>query len=396
MITPKEIRQKAEKKYLAVLRGMIEGIPFEKLVIRCDKSYAKSSLADFEQELLLIRSQSKEKKGYGYSLEFQTVKTKYLGMQDIPTQLFFETETDFLRYLGKEKEAKEFQTDSSGILTAFPELTEWLAKNPVKVIQHHKDWPGLLRVCQYFTENPRPHLYVRELPIPVHTKFIETHKGIIRSLLDILIPEDLQPEEKDFEKRFNLRYGEPLVRFKVLDSSISTQFFSGVDDLAIPVSQFEQLELPIEKVIVVENKTSLYTTLTLPNMEKTIAIFGRGYAVQNLKEVKWFNSSVLLYWGDIDAQGFEILSQFRGYFPHCQSILMDSHTFDQFFEEDSGTPSAVGSQLELTEGERRLYEILVKNNWRLEQEKLPHSYVNHFFNDNHGPSTTPSPHTSSP
>lgn len=376
MITPKEIRKKAEKKYVAVLRNLIEEIPFEKLVVRCDKSYAKASLPDFEKELLLIRSQSKEKRGYGYSLEFQTVKTKYLGLQDIPTQLFFETETDFFRYLGKEKEAKEFQTDSSGILAAFPELTEWMAKNPAKVIQHHKDWPGLLRVCQYFTENPRPHLYVRELPIPVHTKFIETHKGIIRSLLDILIPTDLQPEEKDFEKRFNLRYGEPLVRFKVLDSSISTQFFSGVDDLAIPVSQFEQLELPIEKVIVVENKTSLYTTLTLPNMEKTIAVFGKGFAVHELKRVKWFHSLELLYWGDIDAQGFEILSQFRGYFPHCQSILMDQTTFDHFFENDPGTPTQVTAELVLTHEEQQLYEVVKKNNCRLEQEKIPLDYAN--------------------
>ena len=81
-------------------------------------------------------------------------------------------------------------------------------------------------------------------------------------------------------------------------------FFYGLDDLSIPLSQFEKLNLPLQKVIIVENKTSLYTTLTLPNMKNTLAIFGSGYAVLNLKNVKWFQQLELLYWGDIDAQGF--------------------------------------------------------------------------------------------
>lgn len=40
----------------------------------------------------------------------------------------------------------------------------------------------------------------------------------------------------------------------------------------------------------------------------------------------------LYYWGDLDAQGFEILSQFRGYFPQAQSLLMDSETFNRFLK----------------------------------------------------------------
>jgi hypothetical protein len=247
------------------------------------------------------------------------------------------------------------------------------------VIQNEKKWDDILKVCLYFKNNPVPSLYVRELPVKVHTKFIEDNKGVIKELLDIVISDYTQKDKKQFEKRFNLKYAEPQIRFKILDKEISQRFFSGLDDIAIPISQFENLQLPIEKIIVFENKTNFYTALTLPKMRKTIALFGSGFSVSNLKNVKWFKSKKLFYWGDLDAQGFEILSQFRGYFPSVKSIFMDEKTFEKFFEKDYGTISKVTTQLNLTEKEQEVYDILKENNWRLEQEKIPLDYVNSYF-----------------
>ena len=68
MISPNEIKAKAGRKYLSFLQSMIEEKPFTRLVIRGDKSYTKSSLPDFEREILLIISQSKERKGFGYTI----------------------------------------------------------------------------------------------------------------------------------------------------------------------------------------------------------------------------------------------------------------------------------------------------------------------------------------
>lgn len=379
MITPQEIKKKAERKYESFLQSIIEGKPFEKLVIRGDKKYSKSSLSEFNNEIQLIDSQSKKKKGFGYSLEWKQVKTKYLGKQDLPTSIFFESEIDFLRFLGKEKEVKVFNESVNKILESFPELREWIIKNPRKIIQNQARWEDVLKVCKYFQQNPKPNLYIRELPIKVHTKFLERNQGVIRELLDILISEHIKINEKLFEKRFNLKYAEPQIRFKVLDKEIAQKFFSGIDDLAISVSRFETLVLPLRKVLVVENKTTLYTTLTLPKMNDTIAIFGSGYSVHNLNNVEWLNGVDLLYWGDIDIQGFEILSQFRSYFPHSKSVLMDEQTFDKFFEDDKGTISNISTKLNLTIEEQELYDKLKKNNWRLEQEKIPFDYVNGYI-----------------
>jgi hypothetical protein len=376
MISPEEIKVKAGKKYFSFLQSWMEGKPFEKLVIRGDKTYAKASLSEFEKEILLLISQSRIKKGYGYTLAFQQVKTKYLGTQDLPTTIYFDTEQDLLKYLSKEKEVILFKENQEKIISTFPILKEWTIQNPSKIIQHPAEWDNLLKVCQYFKQTPVPNLYLRELPVRVHTKFIERNQSILGELLDNLIPEYVNHQEKTFEKRFNLKTSEKLVRFKILDNEISRVFFSGIDDIAIPVSQFEKLNLPVKKVIIVENKTTLYTTLTLPKMDKAIAIFGSGYSVSHLKQALWLKDIELLYWGDIDVQGFEILSQFRGYFPQTKSILMDKATFDIYFEDDIGTPSHISIKLNLTAAEQELYSLLKANQWRLEQEKIPLGYVN--------------------
>ena len=379
MITPIEIKEKAERKYISsFLPSLIKNTPFEEIIIRGDKSYSKS-LTEFEKEIQKINSQSKDKTGFGYTVSYQQVKTKLLGRQDLPILISFKSENDLLKFLGKENEVKLFKKNVELIINAFPILRDWIISEPKNVIKYQNKWDDILKVCNYFKINPKPNLYIRELPIKVHTKFIENNKGIIKDILNLLIPEHINDEEKEFEKRFNLKFSEPQIRFKILDKAIAENFFSGVDDLSVTVSQFENLNLPIKKVLVVENKTTLYTTLTLPKMKDSIAIFGSGYSVCNLQNTQWFNKIDLFYWGDIDVQGFEILSQFRGYFPHAKSVLMDSETFEIFFENDIGTETKVSILLNLSDNEQGLYSILKTNNWRLEQEKISFDYVTRFF-----------------
>lgn len=58
---------------------------------------------------------------------------------------------------------------------------------------------------------------------------------------------------------------------------------------------------------------------------------------------------------------------------------MDQQTFNTFFEDDLGTPSDISTSLNLTTVEQKLYDLLKKNNSRLEQEKIPFGYVNKYF-----------------
>lgn len=369
MITPIEIKKKAANKYKAYLQSIVEGESFNPIVIVGDKKPNEDTVK-FEYELTELISCSKEKKGYGYTIEYQTIKTKRHGIQDIPTSISFQTEYDYLKYINEEKDTAKFKKDISSILSSFPELKEWIYKYPIKVIEN--DWESLLKVCKYFKAIPQPHLYIRELPIQVHTKFIENNSGIIRELLDIIIADYVNIEERKFEARYNLKYDEPLVRFRLLDEAISQQLFGGIDDISLPISEFQHLSLPIHTVYVVENKINM---LTFPVKRNSIVIWGHGFGVDIMKNVDWLKTKKIYYWGDLDTQGFQILSEFRTHFKQVQSFLMDRFTFDKYFEGDKGTITIVEKDLCLTAEEKDMFEYLKAKNLRLEQEKIPFGYI---------------------
>jgi len=118
------------------------------------------------------------------------------------------------------------------------------------------------------------------------------------------------------------------------------------------------------------------TALSFPAIKNAIVIFAKGYGVGVFKDVKWLNDKEIYYWGDIDMDGFAILSQARGYFPQIQSLFMDINTLEEFI--DLGVKSSNKSYkklLHLTEDEELLYERLFSDyygeNFRLEQERLP-------------------------
>ena len=86
MITPSEIKQKAENKYIAYLQSIVEGIPFNPIIIAGNKR-PDDNTVKLEAELTELINHSKEKKGFGYSIEYSTVKTKLHGVQDLPSSI---------------------------------------------------------------------------------------------------------------------------------------------------------------------------------------------------------------------------------------------------------------------------------------------------------------------
>jgi hypothetical protein len=200
-------------------------------------------------------------------------------------------------------------------------------------------------------------------------------------LLDILIVDYINKEENSFEKRFNLKYREELIRIRVLDELIAKQLFYGINDLSIPQSQFLSLNFPCKRVYVFENHTNfsnIINFLTLPYLTDSIAIFGKGFQIGLLKDAQWLSNKQIIYWGDIDAHGFQILSQIREYFPQTKSCMMDFETFNRYNDLTiTGIDTTVKKLDNLTIDEQKLFTFLLelKEKNRLEQEKIPHSYV---------------------
>lgn len=95
------------------------------------------------------------------------------------------------------------------------------SQSSIKVIESAGKWEYLLKVCHYFIANSAPDMYIREFSIKVHTKFIEENIPILTSLLDFLIGYYGNTNEKDFRKRFNLKYDQPLLRIRILDDELA-------------------------------------------------------------------------------------------------------------------------------------------------------------------------------
>ena len=383
MIGPQEIRKQAERWYREYLRSTATGEQFFPKDVRFGKIKAADTLSEYRrirEELAELVNGSREGLGYGYSIEFVVRKDRKTGEQRFPQRISFLNEGDYLRFLGKEKEARAFKRDAQVIITTLPRLSDWVLADPLTVVKYGGSWSSLLAVCRYFVAHPSPGLYIRELPLEFPTKFVEEHKTVLRSLLDQLIPERIDNDEAEFEKRFHLKYDEPLIRLMVLDEELSRQRFGGLRDLSIPQSAFNSLHPDCTTVLILENKTSfsnIYNFLTLPEMNKSIAVFGKGFQLNLLKNAHWLADKRILYWGDIDCHGFQILSQLRSYFPQTRSLMMDRETFETFRNYGvAGAETAVKHLPHLAPEEELFAHLLrLRDKNRLEQEKIPHQYA---------------------
>jgi hypothetical protein len=382
VISPSQIHQKLVRLYPSFLNSIVIGenfFPIEFAVGSIPKDYLELSAA-----VNLLIDKSKQQLGYGYALELETRRMQKHGSQSLPTIISVDTERDYLKLIKKEKEISQFRLDTGLIRSKVPELERWIQNYPLKVIEYSDRWDDLLRVCQYFQHHPQPNLYIRELPIQVHTKFIEQHRKIIRSLLEAILPgEHLRSIDGEkqhiFEKRFYLKYCEPLIRFRLLDRTLKAKYGFPATDFSLLVSEFNRLTLAGHYCLITENMMNF---LTLPDLENSLAIFGSGYAIQSLKYTSWLTYCPILYWGDLDADGFKILSQLRSYFPQVISVMMDLGTFEAFKVFSVTAPSASLEKLpHLTYEEENLYSYLVLHQKRLEQERISQDYVDRIFNN---------------
>jgi hypothetical protein len=384
MIQPGDIKKEALRWYFDFLVSSMEEIPFFPKEVRFGKIKPSETLQNFSKinkDIEKLQDQSKNKIGYGYQIEFVKRKDHKIGEQLFPGRIYFETQADYLKFIDMENEFENFFRISHKIIAEIPKLKTWIIKYPQKVVENLTKWDDLLKVCKFFIQNPKPHIYMREIPLDISTKFIEENQATIRILLDILIEEYCNKNENEFEKRFNLKYNERLIRIRILDNQLSQKFFLGIDDLSVPHSQLVSLNFPCKNVFILENHTNfsnIFNFLTLPYLEESIAIFGKGFQIGLLKDVEWLSDKKIIYWGDIDVHGFQILSQIRGYFPNTCSCMMDLETFNEFRNlAVTGAETTLTSLAFLKPEEHQLFVNLLemKENNRLEQEKIPHSYA---------------------
>lgn len=382
-----EIKRSAFNKYKELLQEQAS------IVLLSSKSYFfpwrfKENMKksdSFDDAINLYKqlySSSKEKIGYGYEIKTREVNTRLYGKQTVIEGVSITTLEDYLRFIGKVTEFNEFSiglktlkdyfTDNSYSLET---LYKWVVSH-LDFLQEKKDgnyYSSLFLAFDWLVKHPDSGLYIREIPIEVHTKFIEENARIIASLymrikcFEIMLP---------FEDIFGLKKKESLIRFRCKEIR---------NEMALPVSSFISLDTDedissIDKVYIVENEI---VYLTFPLYEGSLCIFGSGFKVVTLSPCSWLKKKKLYYFGDLDEHGFEMLGMFRSFFTHTKSFLMDKKTYlDHFQYAVGGNAASKSYESYLTAEEKEVLEMLRSNpkKNRLEQERISVRYIEQELN----------------
>ena len=220
MITPQDIKKQSLSWWKELLLSITTGESFfPKEISRIGKITAKDILLKLTEYKASIAELQKGASLWGYTVEMTEKSFEKIGIQNIPTCIQIPSLEIYLHITRKRNELDIFIRNWQLITNEMPQLIEWSQRNPLRLISHDT-WRDTIKVCKYFTEHPRPHLYIRELPIEVHTKYIEENKDLLKSLLDELLPAStITLNEKTFEKRYGLKCAEPLIRIRFLDST---------------------------------------------------------------------------------------------------------------------------------------------------------------------------------
>ncbi len=299
-----------------------------------------------------------------------------LGTQRLPETLTLDEPEAVAAFIGQAEEWQRARRRYLGILEVWPALAAVLPRH----LEVLAGWPDreleqLAELLRWLLEHPRSELYIRQLPVAgIDTKWLEGRQKVVKDWLGAIAGEG---STDDLYALTGLRRLPVMLRMRVLDPGLRHRI-GGLGDIQAPVAELAALELPIERVLIVEN---LQTGLALEDMSGTVAFMGQGYAVEPFGEIPWLGALPCYYWGDLDTHGLAILDGLRQYLPWARSLLMDEATLLAYRELWSHEASpAYGRELpRLDPAESALYQALCDGRWgpgvRLEQERIPWGYV---------------------
>ncbi len=377
MITPDDITAKAHRLFPKVIKAWLDGEELFPHVLRSSKTLGDDIVANISA-VQALREGSKQHVGYGYTVEWVERRLQSSGRNEVPQRILFETRDDLLQLTGKGDEFAAFQTAVTEIRQRLPQLESWLRTHSKQLIAAADAVPDLVAVTEWFRQNPQPNCYARELPLPVHGKFIEQNRTLLRQWFDVegvLPPHAIRSEESNFYRRYRLRDWEPLITLRCLDAATQQKFRLPCSEAAIPVDYFNSVSLDCVRVFVVENLTNLRT---FPKVKSSIVLFGMGNAAVNLRALEQLPQSDVVYWGDLDVFGLRILSQFRQLVSAARSMFMDIQTCREFaylLQTPRKEYTDVTMPALLTPHEQAAFVECNVTKLQLEQERIPHEAV---------------------
>jgi hypothetical protein len=376
MITSPELKAKAASRYESTLKKVLLGEGPFPIRIPYKRPRNSGDPADIIRLKEMLRSQSKEKVGFGPTIMFDETSTRRFGSGAIPGAITFESLEDLTHYIGKTSEAERILEHASIVTEAFPSTRAWTATR-LRLLSENDatTWRGIVKVVAFFIQNPKPWVYPRELPLGLHTKFLEQNFKPVTEILAQVAPAAINETYSNWQDRLGLRSSSELIEGRFLDQMLAPHL---PQHMLAPVKEWNRCAFTAPNwVLITENRTNL---LTLPSLPGCLALLGKGYAVTRLAQIEKLRATGIYYWGDIDQHGFEILASIRSHLPDTLSCLMNEDTLarcsDQVtIEGVDPTLSADFVTAHLTSEELALWRKCADGHLRLEQERIPSEVV---------------------
>jgi hypothetical protein len=229
------------------------------------------------------------------------------------------------------------------------------------------DFALLCDAASWFRDNDATGLTPRQVPVPgMHAKWLNTRQHLVAALAGL----DTLPLAPAHPPRVHLTYLDP-----------EHHSANGRRHDCVSLGDHVQLPYTPQVVIISENKD---TAVAFPAVTDGVCVEGGGFGGTAAATLPWLvEAPLLVYWGDIDAAGFEILDGFRADGVPAVSMLMDLVTFERYERfgtslDRRGTPLGPGVRRDLpllAAAERAMYHALTDPAWtrhrRIEQERIP-------------------------
>ncbi|WP_051714072.1 Wadjet anti-phage system protein JetD domain-containing protein [Nocardia rhamnosiphila] len=240
------------------------------------------------------------------------------------------------------------------------------------------DTTVLLAAVRWLHEHPDVSAWTaRQLPVAgMHSKWLETHDGLLRAVAGRDVRAELRPRPA-------------VVHLTYVDPDYAASGRRRHD--AWTTGDVHELAYQPRNVLIVENRDC---RLWFPPARNTIVVEGNGKAAASLvANITWIRlAEHVIYWGDIDADGYAILDRLRAEMStptpnglpakSVQSILMDAtdlhnHAHHGVNHDKTGRPIQPSSTdfAHLTPGEAAAYDAIATAGpalfRRIEQERIP-------------------------
>lgn len=281
-----------------------------------------------------------------------------LGRQEVPVRLQLDTVDQLVDFAGCREEWNGLVQRRDLLVSVTGSLSAVLAALPLWRGVTVADLHLAAEVLAWFEAHPASHVLPRAVAVEgVHTKWLEQNRVLVETLLAARRGEidlaDLGLAEPEGRVRLRLPTG---------------QGPGGLSDVEVVFSELPGIPVP-QAVIMVENLESF---LALPVPAGVVLAWGAGYRATDIVREPFFAAAPLIYWGDLDADGYGILDGVRAAVPDAASVLMDRATVQRW--RHLGVPDRdyrPRVYARLTEAELAGLETLIEaGHLRIEQERI--------------------------